>query len=84
MEQNQNADEKEEPKLKLKDDVSFMEEQPVASTMECTGLMPSLPNTEDEAESYADLYSVPAPRQKKDVEIKKKALRHHPTSNKNA
>ena len=75
MEQNQNADEKEEPKLKLKDDVSFMEEQPVASTMECTGLMPSLPNTEDEAESYADLYSVPAPRQKKDVEIGRASCR---------
>ena len=48
------------------DDVSFLDEETVASANECTGLMPSLPSTEEEAESYADLYTVPAPPQKKD------------------
>lgn len=80
MEQNK----KEERKLQLKDDVSFMDEQSVASAMDCTGLMPSLPATEDEAESYSDLYSVPAPRQIDDVEIRKKSLRHHKAGGKNA
>jgi hypothetical protein len=78
MEQNQ----KEEKKLQLEDDVSFMNEQSVASSMECTGLMPSLPATEDEAESYSDLYSVPAPRQIDDVEIRRKPLRRHKTGSK--
>ena len=69
---------KDERKLQLKDDVSFMEEQSsVASSMDCTGLMPSLPTTEDEAESYSDLYPVPAPRQVDDVEIRKKPIRRH-------
>lgn len=75
MEQNK----KEERKLQLEDDVSFMNEQSVASAMECTGLVPSLPATEDEAESYSNIYSVPAPRQIDDVEIRKKSLRQHKT-----
>ncbi|MCI1966212.1 MAG: hypothetical protein LKJ17_08810 [Oscillospiraceae bacterium] len=69
MEQNQN----EERKLQLEDDVSFMNEQSVASAMECTGLMPSLPATEDEVESYSNIYSVPSPRQAGDVEIRRKS-----------
>lgn len=68
-------DEKEEPRLKLKDDVSFMEEQPAASAMECTGLIPSLPTTEDEAESYSDLYSVPAPRRAQNPKVQVRAVR---------
>lgn len=48
------------------EDASFLGEENVASANECTGLMPSLPSTEEEAESYADLYTVPAPPQKKD------------------
>ncbi|WP_411675930.1 hypothetical protein [Caproicibacter sp.] len=77
MEQNKLTKENEEPRLKLEDDVSFMNEQPVASSMECTGLMPSLPATEDEAENYSNIYSVPTPRQIDDPEIRKKPLRHH-------
>ena len=71
----QNKNDRELPKLKLEDDVSFMNEQPVASSMECTGLMPSLPDTEDEAESYSKLYPVPAPRQAKDSETREKSSR---------
>lgn len=74
MEQKKVTKAKEEPKLKLEDGVSFMNEEPVASSMECTGLMPSLPYTEDEAESYSNIYSVPAPRQIDDEEIEKKPL----------
>ena len=48
------------------DGVSFLGEETVASANECTGLMPTPPSTEDEAESYADLYTVPAPPQKND------------------
>ncbi len=31
----------------------------VASTMDCTGMIPTPPLTEEEAENYGDLYSVP-------------------------
>lgn len=31
----------------------------VASSMECTGLMPRPPASEEEEESYADIYPVP-------------------------
>ncbi len=33
----------------------------VASTMECTGLIPTSPTSEAEMESYADIYPVPEP-----------------------
>ncbi len=58
--------EKPEPTIKLKDDASFLEDSTVASANECTGLMPSAPATEDEAEEYQDLYAVPAPPQWQD------------------
>ncbi len=35
----------------------FYDLSKVASATECTGLMPSLPQSEDEDESYASLYS---------------------------
>jgi hypothetical protein len=35
----------------------FFELSKVASTTECTGLMPALPQNEDEDESYASLYA---------------------------
>ena len=35
----------------------FYELSRVASATECTGLMPSLPQNEDEDESYASLYA---------------------------
>ena len=33
----------------------------VASTTECTGLIPTPPVSEDEAESYTKIYSIPKP-----------------------
>lgn len=33
----------------------------VASSMECTGLIPTPPVSESEAESYTDLYNIPQP-----------------------
>jgi hypothetical protein len=45
----------------------FYETVMVASATECTGLMPSLPETEDEDENYAALYAThSAPRKKRD------------------
>lgn len=35
----------------------------IASSMECTGLIPSLPMTEAEADSYKELYDVPCQQQ---------------------
>jgi len=40
-----------------KDD--FLSSNTVTSSMECTGLIPALPNTEEEAENYSDLYHIP-------------------------
>ena len=36
----------------------------VVSTTECTGLIPTPPQNEAEAESYTDLYAVPKPENK--------------------
>ena len=69
MKKNQKNEEKvqkEEPLLRLKDEASFLEDGTVASATECTGLMPSAPSTEEEAEEYQDIYAVPAPPQRKD------------------
>lgn len=38
----------------------------VASSTECTGLIPAPPANESEAESYADLYSIPKPENDSD------------------
>ncbi|MFU0833828.1 MAG: DUF4316 domain-containing protein [Oscillospiraceae bacterium] len=76
MEQYQDKKKNNEPRLKLEDDVSFMNEQSVASATECTGLTPSLPLTEDEAESYSNIYPVPAPKPAEYVQIRRKPLRH--------
>ncbi len=35
----------------------------VASTMECTGLIPSLPMTEGQADAYKEIYDVPCQQQ---------------------
>jgi len=42
----------------------------VASATECTGLMYLPPQDEDEAENYADIYSVPTPQVKQKREYK--------------
>lgn len=75
MEQYKENKRNDEPRLKLEDDVSFMNEQSVASATECTGLTPSLPVTEDEAESYSNIYPVPAPKPAQNVQIRRKPLR---------
>lgn len=40
----------------------------VSSSTECTGLIQTPPASEAEAESYADLYTIPKPVEKKDRE----------------
>ncbi len=37
----------------------FQNLQPVASTTECTGLIPAAPGSEPEMDSYTDIYDVP-------------------------
>ncbi len=32
---------------------------PVASSMECTGLIPAAPESADEVDSYSDIYDIP-------------------------
>jgi hypothetical protein len=84
MEQYKENQKHDEPRLKLEDDISFMNEQSVASATECTGLTPSLPVTEDEAESYSDIYPVPAPRPAENVQIRRKPLRRKTRKTKNS
>lgn len=36
-----------------------------ASSMECTGMMPTPPKSEEEYESYRDLYPMEVPEEKK-------------------
>ena len=38
----------------------------VVSSMDCTGLVPSRPINEGEAESYTELYDIPRPTSNKD------------------
>lgn len=40
-------------------DESFLGENNVASTMECTGLMYNLPQNQEETESYKEIVNVP-------------------------
>lgn len=47
------------------DGVSFLGEDNVASSTECTGLIPTPPEDESEARSYADMYTIPPPAPKK-------------------
>lgn len=51
-------------KLKLKDKDSFLESENVASATECTGLTPTPPASEEEAESYEELYNIHMPQNK--------------------
>lgn len=37
----------------------FMDRDIVASATECTGLIPTPPLSEEEAESYSDIYDIP-------------------------
>ena len=39
-------------------DAAFYDTEKVASTMDCTGLIPSAVTEEDEAQAYAELYAV--------------------------
>lgn len=49
------------PLIQMEDEASFFGDDNTASTMECTGLIPTPPTDEAEAESYADLYTIPKP-----------------------
>ncbi|MGI6161430.1 MAG: hypothetical protein ACOYJD_05300 [Christensenellales bacterium] len=40
-------------------DDHFLDANVVTSSTECTGLIPALPMTEGESESYSELYGIP-------------------------
>ena len=65
MKQQENEDGKKRRRPAPDDDVSFLGEDDVASSMECTGLIPTPPEDESEARSYADMYTIPTPAPKK-------------------
>lgn len=45
----------------------FDELYPVASAMECTGLIPAAPATTAEVDSYSDIYDIPLAKSAKDA-----------------
>lgn len=49
------------PSITETDEDTLFNLDTVASATECTGLMPTPPISEDEVESYTDLYSIPQP-----------------------
>lgn len=42
-------------------DEFYFDPEEVISATECTGLIPTLPASDDEIEAYADLYPIPTP-----------------------
>lgn len=50
------------------DDVDFLDPQGVVSTTDCTGLIPTPPLDDDEADSYKDIYAIPEQGKLADVE----------------
>ncbi|RPF43342.1 hypothetical protein EDD70_2305 [Hydrogenoanaerobacterium saccharovorans] len=42
-------------------DDDFFDFDTIASATECTGLIPTPPLSDEEAESYTDIYSIPKP-----------------------
>jgi hypothetical protein len=55
---------KKKERLQLQDEDSFFNSESVASATECTGLIPTPPVSEEEAESYTKIYDVPHPKNK--------------------
>lgn len=56
-----------EPKKKRNNpyfDDTIIDSLKVTSTNDCTGLMPSLPQSEAEVDSYTELYDIPNSKQK--------------------
>lgn len=51
-----------------KDDEDLLE-TPIASSTECTGLIPALPESEDELEAYEDMYPFITPASSEDPHI---------------
>lgn len=48
------------------DDSGYEDGETIASSNDCTGLVPTPPKTEGEAESYSDLMNIPQPKGKVD------------------
>jgi len=54
------------------DNDKFLDSNIVVSSTESTGLMPTLPLSVDEAESYTEIYDVPQPKDKADIGLQHK------------
>lgn len=51
---------------KNRNEDSLFDVDTVASSMECTGLIPTPPASDAEAESYTELYTIPKPENEHD------------------
>ncbi|MGI5957993.1 MAG: hypothetical protein ACOX60_01060 [Massiliimalia sp.] len=50
----------------------YLDQKDVVSSTECTGLIPTPPVSQAEAEAYASLYSVPKPQKTSSESVKSK------------
>ena len=53
------------------EDEMFWDSNMVASSLECTGLIPAAPADKSEVDSYAEIYGVPQPKQEADHGLQK-------------
>ncbi len=55
------------------DDDSLYDIKSMASANDCTGLIPSAPASEEEADSYTDMYPIPRPAEESPEKIERRA-----------
>lgn len=60
-------DDKDKRPIDQEGDELFDELYPVASAMECTGLIPAAPASTAEVDSYSDIYDIPLAKSTKDA-----------------
>lgn len=67
------------------DDELYDELFSVASSMECTGLIPAAPVSASQADSYGDIYNIPLAKNSKDANNHMQDIRvdNTPTPNRN-
>ena len=54
-------EEKKEKPRQPQNEKILLDPEPVASSTECTGLMPFMPRTADECAQYVEIYDIPLP-----------------------
>lgn len=73
--------EKELPYDAQDQDTLFDELFPVASTMECTGLIPAAPTSTAEVDSYSEIYDIPL---SKNTDAAQNQIQHEEKTQKNS